>query len=515
MYPGAHAAVTPDKPAVVMSDGSETLTYAQLEDRSARLAKLLHDTGLRHGDTIALLSENSPRYHEVYWAARRSGLYVTAINNHLAAPEILYILRDCGAQAFIASTRFAQIAADVVNEAPEVKLRLAFGGSIVGFDSYEDAIARTPAAPLEDRRVGGDMQYSSGTTGYPKGIRTPLPDRAFDDPMDPLAMVFGPVYGFDTETVYLSPAPMYHSAPLRFSSVIIALGGTVVVMPRFDPAAALEAIERHRVTHSQWVPTMFVRMLKLDPKERSDYDLSSHRVAVHAAAPCPVEVKQAMLDWWGPIIYEYYAATEGIGITMIGPEDWLKKPGSVGKPFGDVRICDADDPDQPELSTGAAGLVYFAREELPFAYHNDPDKTRKAQHPHNPGWGTTGDIGYLDDEGYLYLTDRQAFMIISGGVNIYPQEIENAMTMHPKIADVAVIGIPDPEMGEQVKAVVELMPGVEPGDDVEQELIAYLRERIAGFKVPRSIDFAESLPRTPTGKLMKRVLKDQYVGTSG
>jgi len=253
-----------------------------------------------------------------------------------------------------------------------------------------------------------------------------------------------------------------------------------------------------------------VRMLKIDPNERTAHDLSSHRIAIHAAAPCPVEVKQAMLDWWGPIIHEYYAATEGIGITMISPEDWLKKPGSVGRPFGDVRICDPDDEDQPELPLGQPGLIYFAREELPFSYHNDAEKTRKAQHPHNSGWGTTGDLGYLDDEGFLYLTDRQAFMIISGGVNIYPQEIENALTMHPKVADVAVIGVPDPEMGESVKAVVELMPGVEPDPDVEREMIDYLRERIAGFKVPRSIDFVDSLPRTPTGKLMKRVLKDKY-----
>jgi fatty-acyl-CoA synthase len=514
-HPGAHAALNPDKPAIVMADGSETLTYAQLEDRSVRLARLLHDAGLRRGDTVALLAENSPRYHEAYWAARRSGLYLTPINHHLAQPEIDYILRDCAAKAFITSATFAPIATSLAAGLPNLQVKLVFGGECPGFDSYDDALAGVEPVQPDERRMGADMLYSSGTTGYPKGVRLPLQDRDYAEGADGMVLAFAAIYGMDANTVYLSPAPLYHAAPIRFTVMITSVGGTVVVLPRFDPVGALTAIEKYGVTHSQWVPTMFVRMLKLPESERTRFDLSSHRVAIHAAAPCPVDVKRAMLEWWGPVIYEYYAATEGIGITMVGPEEWLSKPGTVGKSLlGPVRICDADDPDQPELPIGQAGLIYFEREELGFSYHNDPEKTRRARHPVHANWGTTGDIGYLDDDGYLFLTDRQAFMIISGGVNIYPQEVENALTLHPKVADVAVIGVPDPEMGEQVKAVIEPMPGVETGPELEQELLDYVRGRIAPFKMPRSIDFVAEMPRTPAGKLMKRVLKDRYAATT-
>jgi len=286
----------------------------------------------------------------------------------------------------------------------------------------------------------------------------------------------------------------------------------VVIMPRFDAEKALACVEQYRATHSQWVPTMFVRMLQLPDEVRRRYDLSSLEVAVHAAAPCPVDVKRRMIDWWGPILHEYYAATEAAGITLIGSEDWLAHPGSVGKAgLGILHICDESQADQPELPVGEDGLVYFERDQMPFSYHNDPEKTRQAQHPRHDNWATTGDIGHLDDEGYLYLTDRRAFMIISGGVNIYPQEVENALTLHPKILDVAVIGVPDPEMGEEVKAVVQLAEGIEPSPELAQELIDHVRGKIAHYKAPKTVDFVDTLPRTPTGKLLKRKVKANYV----
>jgi fatty-acyl-CoA synthase len=512
MYPGKYAALTPDRPAVVMADTGETLSYAQLEERSVRASRLLHDRGLRRGDTFALLAENSLPYYETYWAALRSGLYLTAINHHLKPAEIAYIVNDCGAKLLIASAAKAEQATAIVEETPAVATRIAFGGAIDGHEDYDTLLAAAGTEPLPDNRVGRDLLYSSGTTGRPKAVKMPLPERRVDEPGDPFVQVFGTMYGFDTDTVYLCPAPLYHAAPLRFGGFVHALGGTVVILPAFDPAAALAAIERYRITHSQWVPTMFVRMLKLPAEEREAHDLTSHRLAIHAAAPCPVEVKQAMLDWWSPILHEYYAATEGNGVTMIGPQDWLGKPGTVGTAkLGVLHICDDDG---AELPTGEPGLVYFERDELPFTYHNDPGKTKGAQHPRHENWTTTGDIGYLDEDGYLFLTDRKAFMIISGGVNIYPQEVENVLTLHPKVLDIAVIGIPDPEMGERVKAVVQPAPGVTPGPELEREILDYVRERVAHFKAPRSVDFVDELPRTATGKLQKHKLRARYAAVT-
>lgn len=510
MYPGAHVDRFPDKPAVILAETGETLTYRELEDNSVRLARHLHEAGLRKGDHLALLSGNDPKVYEVYWAALRSGLYITAVNRHLSPSEISYIVNDCGARALIASAGLREAAEKIVEETPGVEIRLAFGGGVEGYGSYEEALAGTSAEPLADQPRGADMLYSSGTTGRPKGIKHPLPDRQVGDPPgDTYTAVFGPLYGFDSETVYLSPAPLYHAAPLRFGGVVHALGGTLVVLERFDAEEALAAIERYRVTHSQWVPTMFVRMLKLDEAVRARYDVSSLRVAVHAAAPCPVEVKQKMIDWWGPVLHEYYASTEGNGATFIDSEQWLRKPGSVGPAgLGAVRICGDDG---AELPAGEIGTIYFEREEVPFTYHNDAAKTEQAIHPQHPTWTTTGDIGYIDEDGFLFLTDRKAFMIISGGVNIYPQEIEDALALHPKVLDVAVIGVPDEEMGESVKAVVQPAPGAEPGPGFAAELRDYLRARIAGYKVPRTVDFADELPRTPTGKLVKGKLRAQYL----
>ncbi|WP_280501858.1 acyl-CoA synthetase [Nocardia farcinica] len=494
----------------MMAGSGETLTYRELEDNSVRLARHLHEAGLRRGDHLALLSGNDPKVYEVYWAALRSGLYITAVNRHLSPAEIAYIVDDCGAKALIVAADLSEAAQAVAEQTPKVRVRIAYGGAVPGHDSYEQALAASSAVPLDDQPRGADMLYSSGTTGRPKGIKHPLPERQVGDaPGDTYTAIFGPMYGFDTETVYLSPAPLYHAAPLRFGGVVQALGGTVVVMEKFDAENALAAIEKFSVTHSQWVPTMFVRMLKLDEDVRARYDVSSLKVAVHAAAPCPTEVKRAMIDWWGPVLYEYYASTEGNGVTFIDSEQWLRKPGSVGRSgLGVIRICGEDG---AELPVGEIGTVYFEREEAPFAYHNDPGKTAEAAHPEHPAWTTTGDIGYLDDEGYLFLTDRKAFMIISGGVNIYPQEIEDALALHPKVLDVAVIGVPDEEMGESVKAVVQAAPGVATGPELATELREYLRERIAHYKVPRTVDFADELPRTPTGKLVKGKLRAQYV----
>lgn len=511
MYPGATAATHPDKPALVMADTGETVTYGQLEERSIRLAHVLHDHGLRPGDSVALLSENNLRVHEVYWAALRSGLYITAINFHLSLEEQVYILRDCGATVLIVSVGQREMAEAIAAEMPDLELKLAFGGEVTGYADHDAALAAAPPEPFVDQPAGADMLYSSGTTGLPKAIRPSLPDRQVSEPGDLLVAVFAKLYGFDSETVYLSPAPLYHAAPLRFVGIIHATGGTAVIMSKFEPEAALAHIEGFSITHSQWVPTMFVRMLKLPDQTRARFDVSSLRVAIHAAAPCPVEVKQAMIDWWGPILQEYYAATEAAGVTLIGSEDWLERPGSVGKAgLGILHICDEADDDQPELPVGEDGLVYFERDEMPFAYHNDPEKTRAAQHPHHDNWATTGDIGHLDEDGFLYLTDRRAFMIISGGVNIYPQEVENALTLHPKVLDVGVIGLPDSEMGERVHAVVQVADGHSGGPELAEELRDYLRERIAHFKVPQTIDFSDDLPRTPTGKLQKRKLKESY-----
>ncbi|HEX2850628.1 MAG TPA: AMP-binding protein [Acidimicrobiales bacterium] len=511
MYPGTHARTTPDKAAVVMATGGETVTYRELDERSTRLARLWRDAGLRRGDHVALLSENHPRYFEVYWAAVRSGLYITAVNRYLSPDEAAYIVDDSGARSLIASAGVGELAAEVAELVPRCDLRLAYGGPVEGFESYEDALAGVSAEPLDDQPVGSLMLYSSGTTGRPKGIKRPLPQRQIDE-ADPVTAGVNPLtnrYGMTADTIYLSPAPLYHAAPLAFTTGVQAVGGTVIVMEKFDPVDALAAIEKFSVTHSQWVPTMFVRMLKLPEEERTRFDLSSHRVAVHAAAPCPPEIKRQMIEWWGPILMEYYAGTEGNGSTIITSEEWLAHPGSVGRPaMGKVHICDDLG---GELPTGEAGLIYFEQPRMPFEYHGDPEKTRRAQHAEHDNWSTLGDVGYLDEEGYLYLTDRKAFMIISGGVNIYPQEVEDCLILHPLVADVAVFGIPDDDMGEAVQAVVQPAEGVEPGPDLERELIAFAREHIARYKVPRSVDFLPELPRLPTGKLYKRLLRDEYV----
>jgi fatty-acyl-CoA synthase len=508
MYPGTYAAEAPDRIAAVMTGTGETLSYGELERHSVQLAHVLHEAGLRPGDAVALLTENSLRAFEVYWAALRSGLYITAVNYRLKPDEVAYIVSDSGATALIVSAEQAATAEAITGLTVGVKLRLAYGGQVKDHDSYEETIGAASAVPFADQPLGATMLYSSGTTGRPKGVRPALPDRQVSEPGEALVALASQFFGVNADSVYLSPGPIYHAAPLRWCGAIQALGGTVVMMKRFDSEQTLQAIGDWRVSHAQFVPTMFVRMLQLPQDIRGRYDVSSLRVAIHAAAPCPVEVKQKMIDWWGPVLVEYYAGTEGNGMTAIDSGTWLTKPGTVGRAIhGTVRIC-ADD--GTELPAGQAGVVYFERDEVPFAYHNDPDKTRAAQHPAHPAWTTLGDIGYLDEDGFLFLTDRKAFTIISGGVNIYPQETENVLALHPAVYDVAVIGVPDPEMGESVTAFVQPAPGAVPGPELEQEIIAFVKSKIASFKAPRTVRFVDDLPRSEAGKLMKSELRARY-----
>ena len=513
MYPGHHAQTSPDKAAVISAQTGEVVTYAELDARSNQLAQLLWSQGLRRGDHIAIFMENHLRYFEAAWAAFRSGLYFTTVNRYLTAPEASYIVDDCGAKVLVSSRAVHEVAAEIPDHARDCQRFLLVDGPPSGgserFENYEAALKEHTAEPLDEEPLGELMLYSSGTTGRPKGISRPLADRPVSRGLA-MAVTLKGLFGAGSDSVYLSPAPMYHSAPIGFCTAIQSLGGTVVMMEHFDALDSLEAIERHGVTHSQWVPTMFSRMLKLKEEKRKGFDLSTHRVAIHAAAPCPRKVKEEMFAWWGPILHEYYGGTEANGLTYVGPDDWLAQPGTVGRAvLGTLHICDEDG---TELPTGEPGLVYFERKKSTFEYHKDPEKTRSAQHPKNPAWTALGDVGYVDEEGYLYLTDRASFMIISGGVNIYPQEIENELIMHPKVEDVAVIGVPHPEFGEEVKAIVQPVAGVNADATLADELIGFAREHIAAYKCPRSIDFEDELPRLPTGKLYKRLLKDRYWG---
>ncbi len=510
MYPGKWAVESPDKAAVIMARSGAELTYRQLDQRSCQLAQYWYSRGLRPGDHVCILMENNIRFFEVFWAAIRSGLYFTTINRYLKVDEAAYIVNDSGAKALTTSTAMTEVARQIPPFAPDCPVLLSVDGPMPGFDDYEGAVSTHPTTPLAEQPRGETMLYSSGTTGRPKGIKRPLSGASIDDEAAGVAVtsLLSGLFGFDRSSVYLSPAPLYHSAPLGFTTSTQALGGTTVIMEAFDAAEALRYLDRYRITHSQWVPTMFSRMLKLPPEHLTGYDWSAHKVAVHAAAPCPVEVKKQMFELWGPILYEYYAGTELNGFVFCGPEDWLAHPGTVGRAIlGTIRICDDEG---AELPVGETGTVFFARDRMPFEYHGAPEKTRSAQHPQHSGWSTLGDVGYLDAEGYLYLTDRKAFMIISGGVNIYPQEIEDCLIMHPQVGDVAVFGIPSEDMGEAVHAVVQPIDGLEGNDALARELLEFARDRIADYKVPRSLDFLAELPRLPTGKLYKRLLRDEY-----
>ena len=510
MHPGVNGKKFPDKPAIVMLSSGKIVTHGELNDLSNQGAQLFRSLGLKPGDSIAFMLENHHLFFPIAFAAWRSGLRYTAISWRLQPAEVEYIVKDCEAKVFITSKFLEETAANLEEVLGGVK-KFMLDGTSSGYESYEESIASMPKEPVEDECQGGSMLYSSGTTGRPKGIYrelqlNPLPYTQEEDDLG-LGRVVEGVYGGDENTVYLSPAPLYHSAPLGFNTGFLSLVGTSIVMEKFDPEAALKAIQDYKVTHSQWVPTMFVRFLKTDESLRSAYDLSSHKVAIHAAAPCPIEINENMINWWGPIIFEYYAGTEFNGMTIVNSEEWMEHKGTVGRPLvGELHILDDEG---NELPAGEAGGIYFGGETATsFEYHNDKEKTQSAIS--KQGYSTLGDIGYVDDEGYLYLTDRKAFMIISGGVNIYPKETEDALIMHPKVADVAVFGVPHPEMGEEVKAVVQPANMSDIGEDLEAELIAFCKEKISHVKCPRSVDFEEELPRHPTGKLYKRLLKDRY-----
>jgi long-chain acyl-CoA synthetase len=504
VHPCIHAGRTPDKPAYIMAGSGETVTYGQLEAWSNRIAQLFRAQGLKPGDHIAIFLENHPRFFEICWGAQRAGLIYTAVSSRLTAAEVDYIVGDCGAKLFITSKYLEKTAAELAPLMPGVATRLMIGGTIAGYEPFEAAVARYPAARIADEVAGQDMLYSSGTTGRPKGVMVP---QAMDpiDAVSPLLQLTSQIYGVDADTVYLSPAPLYHAAPLRFNMTIMRQGGTCVIMEHFDAEDFLRLVQKYRATHTQLVPTMFVRMLKLPEAVRRRYDVSSLKCAIHAAAPCPIPVKEQMMAWWGPILHEYYGGTEGNGLTMANPQEWLAHKGTVGRAVvGKIKIVGEDG---EELPAGDAGTVYFA-EGREFAYHNDAKKTAESRHPR--GWTTLGDVGYVDADGFLYLTDRKAFMIISGGVNIYPQEAENVLINHPRVVDVAVFGVPHEEFGEEVKAVVQPRDMAEADAALAEELMAYCRQHLSPIKCPRSVDFEAELPRHPTGKLYKRLLRDRY-----
>jgi long-chain acyl-CoA synthetase len=505
------------KPAVILHPSGTMVTFDELEARANRLAHYFRRAGLVEGDAVAILMENNEHIHAIMWAARRSGLYYVPINTHLTAAEAAYIIDNSAAKAIVGSAALRKTCENLAEHSPASgRYPLSGGlpdllmiagpdpnGDLDGWQRYPECVADQPDTPIDDEREGDLLQYSSGTTGRPKGIKREL---LHVSPAEAPGMMSGLVgFWMHPAAVYLSPAPLYHTAPSVWSMSVQARGITTVVMEKFDAEEALDAIQRYGLTHAQFVPAMFTRMLKLPEQMRNSYDVSSLQRVMHAAAPCPVEIKKQMIDWWGPIVDEYYASSEAIGATLISAEEWLAHPGSVGKlMLGAVHILDEDG---NELPTGQAGEIYFEGG-YTFEYLNDAAKTAASRDTH--GWVTVGDVGYLDDEGYLYLTDRRHHMIISGGVNIYPQETENLLVTHPKVLDAAVFGIPDNEMGQRVKAVVQTVDPADATGEFADELLGWLRDRLAHYKCPRSILFDADLPRTDTGKLFKNELIKKY-----
>ncbi|QHE83392.1 acyl-CoA synthetase [Hydrogenophaga sp. BPS33] len=496
-----------DKAAAINGSTGETLTYRELNARSNKFARFMHAMGLRPGDHIAVLMENNLRFFEILWGAMRSGILITPVNRYSTPDEAAYVIQNCDAKLVVFSHAMREVAEQLQGQLGNCR-KLMIGDVLEDWESYETALSSFSEDPVADERLGAIMLYSSGTTGRPKGILREQPVmEAADGPVD-VWRKLAERYFFSNETVFLTGAPLYHGAPLLYSLNVQFHGGTVIFMEKFDALTSLAMIERYRVTHSLWVPTMFVRMLKLAPAEREGFDLCSHQCAIHAAGPCSREVKQQMIDWWGPIIEEFYGGSEGCGNTAISSREWMDHPGSVGRAtVGVLRICS----EQGELlPPHQDGLVYFERDVRPFEYYKDPEKTRSAQHPQHENWTTIGDIGHIDEEGYLYLTDRLAYTIISGGVNIYPRAIEDALIQHPSVGDAAVIGVPNAEMGEEVKAIVELARGVQSSSSLADELLQFVRGKVSRYMVPKSIEFTSQLPRSQYGKMDKKALKDVY-----
>lgn len=512
MYPGHHATQHPDRPAFVMASTGQAVTYAEYEARANRLAHVLRAQGLRRCDHYSIFMENNDRYLESCAAGERSGLYYTCINSYLTASEMAYIVNNSRSEVLITSTDRLHVVEEAVGEFDNIRRILVCGGvpdhiTDERFVDFDETVATAPSTPLDDERLGTAMLYSSGTTGRPKGILRPLPDQPPGEQMPMFSFLSG-LWRYREHMVYLSPAPLYHSAPQAAVNLTLRMGGTVVIMERFDAAEYLALIERYSVTHSQLVPTMFSRLLKLPDEVRNRHDLSSLEIAIHAAAPCPVAVKEAMIEWWGPIIHEYYGATEGLGFAACDSHEWLAHRGTVGKiVFGELRVLDDD---MQEVPNGTPGTLWFGSG-AEFSYLDDPERTAEATSP-DGALTTVSDIGYVDDDGFLYLTDRKTFMIISGGVNIYPQEIEDLLITHPKVFDAAVFGVPNSDLGEEVKAVIQPMPDVLVDDAFTEELLEFCRSHLSRQKVPRSIDYEAELPRLPTGKLYKRLLRDRYWG---
>ncbi|TDM05357.1 MAG: acyl-CoA synthetase [Ideonella sp. MAG2] len=501
---GSAEPVNPDKTAFEICETGESVSFAQLEARANQVAHLLRASGVTKGEHVALVMKNGRRLLEACFGMDRAGVYYTTISTRLTATEAAYIVNDCGAKLLLISDDVECDTAELHTLVGEQVRCFRTGLGPASFPDWCAALDAAPRTPIADAAQGLDMLYSSGTTGKPKGVKWPLLDVPAGQPTM-LVSLLAPLFGYGPECRYLSPAPLYHAAPLRHSMTVIKRGGTVYVMNSFDASRALALIQQHRITHAQWVPTMFVRMLKLPQAERELFDVSSLQVAIHAAAPCPVEVKEQMLAWWGPIIHEYYAGTENNGFCSITAPEWLAHKGSVGRASqGTLHICDDEG---NELPAGESGVVYFS-DGPEFVYHNDAARTAKARNAQ--GWTTLGDIGRMDDEGYLYLLDRRDFMIISGGVNVYPQEAENILLQHPKVLDVAVIGVPNADFGEEVKAVVQLLDPSAQSPALAEELMQFCRQHLAAFKCPRSVDFEDALPRHATGKLYKKKVRDRY-----
>lgn len=502
MHPMNHAISCRDKPACILASSNKIMTYGELDERANQVSHLLKNLGLKRGDTVVVLLDNDFEIFIVAWATQRCGMYFTAVSCKTSVADLAYVVENSEAKTLIAGEAYSQLAEQAALQAGTDSLHLF--SSAPGRTPILLACEGLPTTLIGDPSAGSDMLYSSGMTGRPKGVKPPLPEGPIEE-KTPLMQMGETLYGMGASSIYLSTSPLYHAAPLRWAMVIQRFGGTVIVMERFDAEQSLALIERYRVTHSTFVPTHFVRMLKLPYEIRSKYDYGSLQAVVHAAAPCPVPVKQAMINWWGPIVHEYYSGTEMCGITALNSIEWLSKPGSVGKAvLGNVKILG---PDGEVVPAGTQGDVYFA-DGPKFEYHNDLEKTRQAYNA--KGWATLSDIGWVDEEGYLFLTDRKSFMIISGGVNIYPQEIENLLITHPDVEDAAVIGAPDDEMGERVVAVVQPRVGILGNSELGELLKKFVREALGGIKCPQQFDFRDELPREPNGKLMKRLIKAEY-----